>query len=645
MRGVSGYHEDIARICAAAANITTVAEAAPLLARLDESATSLGTVTEVVAGLEIGDATVRTGILERIAEVLGGANRARATLDARRRELLVHEGQAEFAAESALLSQAVTGALTAADTPQACDDQLARLLLRLENLESRFADSDTFLTELADRRAEVCEAFSSRKQTLQDDRARRAERLADSAMRVLGDVTRRAAGLPDADAVSTFFASDPMVAKVRRTADELRELGEGTRAEELDGRVKAARQEAARALRDRAEPYADGGRTVRLGRHRFAVNAQPFDLTMVPQGDGLAFALTGTDYRSPVTDPEFAATRPYWGRSLPSENAEVYRAEYLAVRLFTEHGPDALAGADLPALVRRAAEAAYDEGYERGVHDHDATAILAVLLRLHEGAGLLRHTPTVRAGAQLFWAHRTTGPERATWTRRAASLARVRTAFGPTPAIAAFQEELAEAMGAGPQCAEYLFEELAGGPEGFVTRAATRTLLDKFRRSVGTSAYDEDLAALPVLADRRQLVEAWLTAYAATTGEPLGPGDLAEAMAVELCPDLLRYESDVEPTGTAEGLLGRHPRITDRNLIIRIDELLARTADFAACEVPGFRAYQRARTALVAAERARLRLDEYRPKVHVHLRPRTPPRRGPPPAHRRQPGQADRHHR
>ncbi|MBT2546478.1 DNA repair ATPase [Streptomyces sp. ISL-44] len=611
----TGYHEDIARICATAADIATVAEAAPLLASLDESAAGLGTVTEVVAGLEIGDATVRTGILERIAEVLGGVNRARATLDASRRELLVHEGQAEFAAESALLAQAVTGALAAADTPQACDDQLARLLLKLENLETRFADSGTFLTELADRRAEVHEAFSSRKQTLQDERASRAERLADSATRILETVTRRAAGLPDADAVSTFFASDPMVAKVCRTADELRELGERARAEELDGRVKAARQEAARALRDRVELYADGGRSVRLGRHHFAVNTQPLDLTLVPQGDGLAFALTGTDYRSPVTDPEFAATRPYWGRTLPSESSEVYRAEYLAVRLFTEHGPDALAGTDLPTLVRRAAEAAYDEGYERGVHDHDAAAILAVLLRLHENAGLLRHTPAARAEAQLFWAHRTTAPERVTWTRRAASLARVRAAFGSTPAIAAFQEELAEAMGAGPRSAAYLFEELAGAPEGFVTSAATRTLLDKFRRSVGTSAYDEDLAALPVLADRRQLVEAWLSAYAATTGEPLGPGDLAEAVAVELCPDLLRYESDAELTGTAEGLLGRHPRVTERTLTIRIDELLARTADFAASGVPGFRAYQRTRATLVAAERTRLRLDEYRPKV------------------------------
>ncbi|MER7155495.1 DNA repair ATPase, partial [Streptomyces lydicus] len=387
----TGQHQAIGQLVADAESLTTVAEAGPVSARLDELAEGLRTVTEVVEGLDTGDPTVRTSVLGSVAEVLGGANRARATLEARRRELLDHEGRAEFAAEFALLGQSVTDALAVADTPDLCDEQLARLLVRLENLESRFAEFDDFLGELTDKRTEVYEAFSARKQTLADARARRAEQLAASAARVLETLTRRSTTLADTDAVATYFASDPMVAKVRGLAEELRELGDGVRAEELEGRLKAAHQEATRALRDRTDLYTEDGRTLRLGRHRFAVNTQPLDLTLVPHGDGLAFALAGTDYRSPVTDPGFAATRPYWGRLLPSESPEVYRAEHLAARLLDEHGPAALAAADLPALVRRAAEEAYDEGYERGVHDHDATAILAALLRLYDGAGTLRH--------------------------------------------------------------------------------------------------------------------------------------------------------------------------------------------------------------------------------------------------------------
>ncbi|WP_406132450.1 DNA repair ATPase [Streptomyces anthocyanicus] len=750
---------DVEALVADAEAIATVAEAGPVAARLDELADGLRTVTDVVAELDVGDATVRTALLERVAAVLGGVNRARATLDARRRALLDREGRAEFTAETALLGQAVTAALAAADTPERCDDQLARLLARLEDLESRFAEFDGFLAELADKRTEIYDALAARKQALSDTRARRAEQLAASAARIMETITRRCATLADADAVSTYFASDPMPAKVRRTAEELRALGDSVRAEELDGRLKSARQEASRALRDRTDLYADDGRTLRLGAHRFAVNTQPLDLTLVPDGDGLAFALTGTDYRSPVTDPDFAATRAHWDRTLPSESPGVYRAEHLAARLLRQHGASALAAADdLPALVREAAQEAYDEGYERGVHDHDATLVLTALLPLYEKAGTLVHEPAARAAAQLFWAHGTTPRAREAWTRRARSLARARDTFGLSAAIAALEEELAGAVGtwpgpgemvagAGPvpggaaagapaedgragvppaatggavgslpgasgppsgagapsgaagsaagtagsgagapgsgvgapgsgvgaavsgaagdagraagvpraaggtarsadgfagaagavgsatgtsgppagapgsgaeharAAAAYLFHELTTEPEGFVLGAGTRTLLEKFRRTVGTPAYDEDLAALDDLAARGQLAEAWISSYAAAGGTGLTPGDLAEAVAAELCPDLPRYDGDVPPTATAEGLLGTHPRITGGRLPLRLDEFLARTARFAAHDVPEFRAYQRRRTALVGAERARLRLDDHRPRV------------------------------
>ncbi|MFE2097893.1 DNA repair ATPase [Streptomyces sp. NPDC059468] len=658
---------EVERLVADAAAAPTVAAAAPVTARLDELADGLRTVTEVVTGLDIADATVRTAVLERIAEVLGGVNRARATLDARRRSLLDHEGRAEFAAGTALLAQAVTAALAAAGTPEACDDQLALLLGRLEDLDARFAEFDDFLGELADRRTEIYEAFASRKQSLADARAHRAEQLAASAARVLETVGRRAAALPDTDAVTTYFASDPMVAKVRRTADELRDLGDGVRAEELDGRLKAARQEAARALRDRTDLYADDGRTLLLGGHRFAVNTQPLDLTLVPHGDGLAFAVTGTDYRRPVTDPGFADTRPFWGRHLPSESPEVYRAEHLAARLLAEHGPAALAAADLPVLVREAAQASYDEGYERGVHDHDTTTILTALLPLYDAAGTLRHEPAARAAAQLFWAHGTTPGMREAWSRRAASLARARDAFGPSDALTELVGELAEAIGrwsggeasapgatgrpgeglsarpavvpsgsaavepsgsvgggplgravAGPlagAAAAYLFDELTSGSGGFVLGAGARTLLEKFRHTVGGSDYARDLEALAGLGARRQVAEAWLTSYAAATGAEAGTGELAEAVAAELCPDLPRYDCDAPLTATAEGLLGAHPRVTGGRLPLRLDEFLARTARFAELEVPAFRAYQRRRTTLVDAERERLRLADHRPRV------------------------------
>ncbi|MFI6174171.1 DNA repair ATPase [Nonomuraea sp. NPDC051191] len=608
----TAYHAAVEGLAADAAAIATVAEAAPVADRLAEQAEGLEVVTEVVGSLEIADATVRTSILGRIAEVLGGVNRARALLDGRRRELLGSEGRAAFAAEFALFGQAVTGALAMADTPDKCDEQLGRLMLQVENLEARFGEFDDFAAQLAGRRDEVYEAFSARKQTQLDGLARRADRVFASAGRILASVTGRLASLGSMDEVNTYFATDPMVGRIRTAAAELRSLGDAVRAEELDGRVKAAQQEAGRALRDRLDLFTDGGETLRLGRHRFAVNTQPIDLTLVPHDGDLHFAITGTDYRAPVP-ASFADTRPFWDQLLVSETPDMYRAEHLAASLLESVRP----GAPLADLVRQAAEQRYDEGYERGVHDHDAILVLESLVRLSEGAGLLRYPPEARAAAQLFWAFGTDEVSRKTLTTRAASLVRARSVFGHTPALEALAAELGGQIAAfspgvestAALAGEYLVEELGATPFGFVTGKAARDLLDGFRQTLGparTREFEEELAALP-LPERLQLAHAWIGAYRQ------GP-EVAEAVTVHLC-DLPRHDSDAAVEETVEGLLGAHPRVQDRRLRFRLDELLTRARAFRRERVPAFRAYQRRRNELVEQERRRLRLEEYRPKV------------------------------
>lgn len=435
-RAFDGYRARVAETAALAAAIATAADAVPLAAVLDEQAAGLTTVTETAGTLEISDATVRTRILALAADVLGAVNQARAVLDGRRRELRAAETEAEFAAESALLAQSVGGALAAADTPERCEEQLGRLLVQVENLTTRFAADGERLAALDARREEIQQTFATRKQALADERARRAQRLTASAARILDGIRRRAAALSSADEVNTYFASDPMAAEHRRIAGELRTLGDPARAAELDAAFAAARQDTGRALRDRLDLYEDGGAAIRLGRHRFAVNTQPFEPALVPHGDGLAFTVSGTDYLVPVRDPAFAATRRFWNRPLPSESPALYRAEYLAASLLLDAlpgGPGDGTDGDLAALVREAAAARPGEGYERGVHDHDAALILRALTGLAARADLLRYPSATRAAAQLFWTHGTTDQARAAWTTRARSLTRASTAFGASP--------------------------------------------------------------------------------------------------------------------------------------------------------------------------------------------------------------------
>ncbi|MFD8718161.1 DNA repair ATPase [Streptomyces sp. NPDC059629] len=379
---------------------------------------------------------------------------------------------------------------------------------------------------------------------------------------------------------------------------------------------------ALRELRDRADLTEDGGAAVRLGRHRFAVRREPVELTLQPDGDGLAFAVTGTGYRRPAHLPELLTGREFWTQPLVSESPALYRAEYLAAALL----PTATAGEPLLDQVRRAAESAYDEGYERGVHDHDATVILGALLRLRAGAGLLEHPAEVRATAQLFWAHATTDDRRAAWQRRARSLALARAHFGPDGAapVTAWSElaaELSEAVAAFtalaglppvPRAGEYLVAELADPHEGFATGPAVRTLLDGFRHTDAAPALTADLAALGTdLPACRQLAAAWLGSYAAVHSEGEG---VPEAVAHLCAPGLARYEIAGAVQETVDGLLGVHPRVRDGRLTVRLDELPHRAQEFREERAPAFRAFQRRRADVLAAERARLRLDDHRPR-------------------------------
>jgi hypothetical protein len=604
-----------------AASVATAAEAARLADRLTEQADALATVTDLVTGAVAADPSAGTAVLLAIGEVLAAVNRARAVLANRRRALIDAEHRSVHAAESALLAQATTAALTAADSPAACDDQLARLLLRVDALEARFAEAEDLAADLALRREEIRQAFAARRQTLLDEAAARADRVAASARRALEALRRRLAGLGSAADIHAAQAADPMAVRVRAAAGELRDLDDQVRAQELEDGLLGAVRTALRELRDRADLSEDGGATVRLGRHRFAVRREPVELTLQPDGDGLAFVVTGTGYRRSADLPGLRAGREFWTQPLVSESPALYRAEYLAASLLP-------AATDEPLLdqVRRAAESAYDEGYERGVHDHDAAVVLGALLRLRAGAGLLTHPAQVRATAQLFWSHAATDAQRAAWQRRARSLALARARFGPDDAASAtawseLAAELSDAVAAftasmgwaeAPRAGDYLVAELADPHEGFATSAAARTLLDGFRHTDAAPALVSDLGALGGdLPARRQLAAAWLGSYAAAHVDDEG---VPEAVAHLCAPDLPRYEITASVAETVDGLLGAHPRVQDGRLTVRIDELPHRVRAFQEERVPAFRAFQRQRADALAAERARLRLDDHHPR-------------------------------
>ena len=629
--------------------VAKVADIDPLKKKVDGTAEGLDLLSEVIGNLQIDDATKRTQILSGIGEVFAHLNRVRATVDGRRKELLGLEGRAEFAAQFALLSQSVASALAVCDTPEKCDEQLSRLMIQLEDMEGRFSELDEFLGDLAGKREEIYDAFGAKKQQLLDERQRRVAALASAADRILEGVARRARAMKSSEELNAYFASDAMVMKVRQICEQLEALGDSVKADSYQAKLKSSRQDALRAMRDKLELFEGGDNLIKLGRHRFSVNTQSLELTMVPKDDGMALHMSGTDFYEAVADPAFAETKRFWPQTLVSENALVYRGEYLAACILAdaEEGKGGLSIAklheqlrehNLAELCRGYAQDRYDEGYDRGVHDADAALILDKLIGLREAADLLRFAPTPRALACLFWSWHDDDVVKRRWHLQARSLGRLSSSLGYTKATAELATELSEAIAAFMTHEEldelglfvagdvvtagtYLVEELRDQLPHFAVSSEAKALHEEFLRHLDLHgdrrAFDDDMRALDSeLREKLSLTRAWIAAYLEADESRHDKRFLVVEVAALMCDRALARESSSALTEVeVSGLLGQHARIVERKMKLRIDEFLARLGDFRNRSVPAYRAYRQLRHQLLERERTRLRLEELIPRV------------------------------
>ena len=641
-------HAGVRAVSAQAEKVTKTPELAPLVTEVERLSAGLALLGEVVGGLNAGDPTQKAKILEDISEVFAQLNRVRATVLARRKDLTGNEKRAEFSSQFKLFAQSIDSALSLVESPEQCDEHLTRLTLQLEELEGRFSDYEEFATELTTRREELLEAFGRRKQVLVDERNRRAQNLFDAADRILQSVSRRAAGFSTDDELNTYFAADPMLQKLRSLTAQLLDLKDSVRADELDSRLKTAKQDALRQLRDRKDLFEGGTAVVKLGPYRFNVNTQPLEATVIPREDGLFLQLSGSDYLQRLDDVDIDAARPYWDQNLPSESPEVYRGEFLAHLILqaAEAGEKGLSlarlhelerGGGLAALTREWSQQRLDDGYERGVHDADAAVILQHILALYEGADLLRFPAWPRTLATLFWAGWRDEGLKASFHRRAASLGRLRQRYAGNRALEAVAQELLEPLRffaetsrlkATPAelttAARYLAEELAQEPLRFVVSGDAVALRDNLFAALALggqrAVLEDDLRALESdVGARFRLAREWLDAHARQSGAHAASwGRAAPEAAALIAVDEHLVSRDVSSAllaFEAKGLLGQHLRIVSQTLVVRLDELEQRMTWFREERTPAWQKYRARVRVLLDEARHKLRLEELKPKV------------------------------
>jgi len=639
---LTSYEQRVQQAQQRVAAVASAVEAKRLGEEIDETSAQLELLTETVSNLRIEDTTKRTEIIDSIGDVFASLNRVRSSLKARSSELLSVEGKAEFASQLKLLQQTMSGYLDVCDSPEKCDDYLTKLMVQLEELEGRFAEFDEFVIQLASRREDVYAAFESRKVQLIEKRSRRAESLAAAADRILKGIQTRAGTIESADQIAAYFAGDLMVEKVRDIIAQLQQLDDAVRVEDLQSRLKTIREDAMRQLKDRQDLFEEGGDIIRLGERRFAVNTQPLDLTTVLRGGEMCLHLTGTQFFEPLQHDALTTARDLWNQELVSENADVYRCEYLAVDLFQQIKQDA-SRVSIPIIkpdwIQTHSEDRFDEGYAKGVHDLDTAQLLRRLLEIDQAIGLLRHAPSVRAASLLWFQKLLDAKHRKSMTDWINGFAKLAKAYPQARPAVEFRTRLAELADRGSQdwaplfgsdvtstrIADYLFDQLVQSPRKPVTSGRAATLHEQFLQSLPASEQNRLLSAAlkatesdPVRAFvlARNWSDAFLATHAAADElDPVGAYLDELAWLILAGGPIAGAVEDVQVACRLEGLAGNHPRIKRGVMTLHYHELLRRVRHYRDNIVPRYRALQEAKTRLVHEARQGMRLEDFKPRV------------------------------
>ncbi|ERS83337.1 DNA repair ATPase [Marinobacter sp. C1S70] len=643
---LDGYRQTLTELQTALAEADSRDALKKIVDRYRELTEGLDMIQGMLASMGGDDAALETAITDNISGIYATINQQRSEAEIRLKEQGSAEARAQFAARIRLFEQSLANGVSALSDVRECDGLMTRMLDQLQELESQFGEYDEFLAAILEQRENAHESIEARRQQLQDQQQRRVTTLTDAAARILKNLGRRTERFSSPEELHAFFASDAMVSRLRSMAGELRELGAAMEADDCLGQLKAAQDTALRSVRDKADIFEDGGAVIRLGKHKFSVNQRELDLTLIPRDDHVLLHLTGTQYYERLEEPELDRLRGYWNMSQPSESDRVYRAEYLSALVideFRKAGDLPVNVADLDELtgyIRKFASPRYREGYEKGIHDHDAALIVSTLWPAIQNAGLLRFSPRARALAMLFWAglsqQQSAGQQLRSRCLSAGILSRMMQSDELLeslqqelePQLANFVEEQQLRL-AGPgsdgrslvhSAAQYLVRQLAEESEAFdITRYAgdlATGFVEALKRDNQFAQYQQ---ALEVVADqpaaRWSITSHWLKAWMAKTDQQHLLHYLPEAVAVLNVGETVKTSvRSVELAFQIEGLLGQHPRIEERTLSLQLDEFDERLRYHQQEIIPGWQQLQEVRQQVLEKWRGQLRLDEFRPR-------------------------------
>ncbi|CZF86228.1 DNA repair ATPase [Grimontia marina] len=604
--------------------VDKTAEIQKLQEQVDTLRNELQLVTEEVTDIETDDPTQATRILDLTTEVSSMLNTVSAKLRSKSQGLQSEEAQAEFSAQFKLLSQSVSSAMEQATTPDECDNQLAKLVGQLDKLESRFADFDQFLAEIYAKRDEIQSTLDNHKQQLISAQQRRVQNLLQAANVTMASIEKRVERFDDVAGLNSYFATDAMVLKLHQLSQTIRDLGDSVKADSVDSKLKSLQDQSLRSLRDNQDIFEQGGKVLRLGKHRFSVNQQALDLSLVEHDGELSTHISGTDFYQAVEDEKFLELQSFSRLDVASESDDVYRAEYLAYLILhsAENNQDGLnleelyadqKGNALAERVQKFAAPRYKEGYVKGIHDNDATRILDKVLPIYQQAGLLRFSQSARSAA-IRWVLAQKADTLSNLRQQANNAQLLREHLNSGDAYQQLQKQLATELATeqSDEAADYLVNLLGQSDLSVDVSLDALSLYEdylQFRRSLGWQVGNTDIES--AFSDHLQ----WLTAYTHRKG--YGQAFVVEAATIAVLKAYSEFNIrsvDFSLVADVEGMLGEHDRIEKGQLRIVLDDFIQRNEYHRSKVVPQFEAYLSQRTLLLSSAKEDFRLSEFKPR-------------------------------
>ncbi|MDR6966824.1 SpoVK/Ycf46/Vps4 family AAA+-type ATPase [Flavobacterium arsenatis] len=634
-KALEPYHIRVNKKQNAIESISKVAEGKKLEQEVNQITTDLEMLIDIVSNLKIEDTSHATQIINTISLIFATLNKVKAEIKNRMGALGGKEATADFAAQMKLIDQSIVNAIDRADTPDKIAESLNKMSVQLEDLEARFADFEEFTGLIIEKREEIYTAFEAKKNSLIEARNKKAIAVENASKRILKSVATKAMTFNSAEEINGYFASDLMISKLRDLVKQLHDLEDVGKAEAIETELKSAREDALRKLKDKHELYEDGENIIRLGKHKFAVNRQALDLTIVFKDGKLHYHLTGTDFYQPLTSQVLDSGKKYWNQDLISENDQIYRASYLAYKIFNNHPIEKLEAMTVESLQNLVADETsknYTEGYIKGVHDADALLILKVILEKHHALGMLRYDSKTRAFAQFFWNDLET-EKRDILNQKIKSAGEVLSVFPNSTAFDYILSEIerevelflekydfAKNSAVNPEkMALYIFEELRQD-DIFVSSLKAKQLLEDFKKTLEAKEtqlkFRQGIEKVVDFEAKIQLATQWVLSF---LSDAKTANDLAYAF--EIVALLLFPHESNENTITIEadvligGLSGSHPTISEGNFEFNYHQFMELMENYFEIDVPGFEKFRNERHQLTIQLKDDLRLNEFEPKV------------------------------